>query len=154
MAIATQGDVVTYSDTGTTKLTSQGVTLMTPGATAALGTSGNPIVTQTSSLQTTPDLTNLVGAISTATTTAVSTATASVRTRVYRMRINVAGAQQITVQNGATTLEVLNFPAAAVLTYDFSTRPWYTTNVNEALNVVTSTTAATNIIFEYTKNAS
>lgn len=45
MAIATQGDVVTYSDTGTTKLTSQGVTLMSPGGAAAVGTSTNPMVT-------------------------------------------------------------------------------------------------------------
>lgn len=153
MAIVTQGDTVTYTDTGTTTSTAQGVVLMTPGQTASLGSPANPLVTQTSSLQTTPDLTNLVGAISTATTTAVSTATASVRTRVYRMRINVAGAQQITVQNGAATLEVLNFPAAAVLTYDFSTRPWYTTTANTALNFVTTTTAVTNYVLEITKVA-
>jgi hypothetical protein len=153
MAIATQGDVVTYSDTGTTKLTSQGVTLMTPGATAALGTSGNPIVTQTSSLQTTADLTTARLAISTATTTAAVTATASQRTRVYRMRVNVSGAQTLTIQSAANTLEIIALPAAAVFIYDFSTRPWYTTNVNEALNVTSSAAVATNIIFEYTKNA-
>ena|SRR5215217_2121512 len=124
-----------------------------PATGNVIGTATQPLVTQTSSLQTTPDLTNLVGAISTATTTVVSTATASVRTRVYRMRINVAGAQQITVQNGASTLEVLNFPAAAVLTYDFSTRPWYTTNVNAALNFVSTTTAVTNYVLEITKVA-
>lgn len=46
MAIATQGDVVTYSDTGTTKNTAQGVVLMAPGGAAALGTSSAPIATQ------------------------------------------------------------------------------------------------------------
>lgn len=127
--------------------------LIDPTTGNALGTSAAPLQTATSNLQTTPDLTNLVGAISTATTTAVSTATASVRTRVYRMRINVAGAQQITIQNGATPLEVLNFPAAAVLTYDFSTRPWYSTSVNAALNFVTTTTAVTNYVLEITKVA-
>jgi hypothetical protein len=113
----------------------------------------SPFQTGTSQLQTTPDLTNIVGAISTATTTAVSSATASVSTRVYRMRLNVAGAQQITVQNGGTTLEVLNFTGAGFLTYDFATRPWYTTSANTALNFTTTTTAVTNYVLEITKVA-
>ncbi len=43
MAIAAQGDTVTYSDTGTTKETAMGVVIMSSAG--ASGTTANPIVT-------------------------------------------------------------------------------------------------------------
>ena len=154
MTIANIGDVVSY-DAGEPgiKNTAQGVTLMTPGSTAPLGTASNPLMTGTSALQTTPDLTNVVLAISTATTTVASSAVASQKTRVYRMRLNTAAANVITILNGATTLEVLNFTGAGFLTYDFATRPWYTTATNAALNITTSAAVAVNVVLEITKVA-
>ncbi len=153
MTVANQGDVVKYGINGTTDETAQGVVIFTPGQTSPLGTSGNPLVTQTSSLQTTADLTTVRLAISTATQTPVVTATASQKTRAYRWRINVAGAQVLTIQSANTTLEIMNFAGAGDKVLDFSTRPWHTTATNEALNITSSTTAATNVICEYTKNA-
>lgn len=122
---------------------------------AALGTAAAPIVTQTSSLQTTADLTTIkIGPITAITgSTAIVAAAASTRTRVYRVRMNVGAANVITILDGATVLERLNFAGAADKVLDFSTRPWYTTTTNTALNYTTSTTAEFNAIFEYTRVA-
>lgn len=95
------------------------------------------------------DLSAAVVNISSATTTAIVAAVAGQTTRVHRLRLNVGAAQQITVKDGSTTLEVLNFTAAGFLTYDVSSRPWYTTSVNSALNFTTSTTGQVNGVVEY-----
>lgn len=116
------------------------------------GSAAAPLYTQTSALQTTADLTKSIVAITTATTTAVISATASVRARVYRMRIDVAAAQVVTIVD-ATGTEEMNFTAAGFRIYDFATRPWYVTAVNTALNVTTTTTGKVNLVLEFTKAA-
>lgn len=152
MTVSNLGDVVSYSSGNPSSNDSaQGVVIFTPGSTSPLGTTGNPLVTQTSSLQTTADLTSSLTTINTATTTTLSTATASVRTRVYRMRIDVAAAQTLTFN--AQTNDVFTFAAAGHYVYDFSTRPWFTTAVNTAFTVTSTTTAVTNIVIEFTKVA-
>ncbi len=126
-----------------------------PSTGNVLGTTTQPLVTPTSSLQTTADLTTVkIGPITAITgSTAVVAAAASTRTRVYRLRMNVGAANVITILDGATVLERFNFAGAATLIMDFSTRPWYTTTTNTALNYTTSTTAEFNAIFEYTRVA-
>lgn len=99
------------------------------------------------------DLTAAIVNISSATDTTIVIATASQTTRVYRVRLNVAAAQQITVKSASTTREVLNFTAAGFLVYDFSSRPWWTTAVNEALVFTSSTTGQVHGVVEYVKAA-
>lgn len=118
-----------------------------------IGTSTQPLVTQTSSLQTTADLTKtIVAPIVTATTTTIVAAAASVRARVYRLRIDVAGANVLTITD-ATGGEKMNFTGAGFKILDFATRPWYTTAVNTALTITTTTTAEVNITAEWTRVA-
>lgn len=127
--------------------------MIDPATGLAVGTSAQPLVTQTSSLQTTADLTKtIVAPIVTATTTTLSTATASVRTRVYRMRLDVAGANVITITD-ASGSEKMNFTGAGFRIYDFATRPWFSTAVNTALTLTTTTTAEVNVVIEFTKVA-
>lgn len=157
MAITTQGDVVSY-DIGAgspvgLKETAVGVTIFTPGSTSPLGTAGNPLQTQTSALQTTPDLTTVKVKTTTSTTQVISTATAAQRTRVYRMRLEVSGAGVLTIQDGATVLEEFNIPAATRVIYDFSTRPWYMGSTNTIFQYVITTAVTVNAIFEITKVA-
>lgn len=132
------------------------VTLVTPnaanGADQILGTSANPIMTNTGALQTTADLTNVILNTAAAGDTTISTATASQQTRVYRLRLNVAGATTLTIKSGATALETITFPGAGFLTYDFSTRPWYTTAANTALVVTNSAAVQVNGVFELRKS--
>lgn len=116
-----------------------------------VGTASNPLMTNTGQLQTTPDLTRTILNTATIGDTTISTATASQVTRVYRMRLNVAGATTITIKSAATVLETITFPGAGFLTYDFSTRPWYSTAVNNALVVGNSAAVQVNGVFEYTK---
>lgn len=149
MTISNQGDVVRYDIGGTLPNTAQGVVIMAPGGTSALGTSTTPLSSQ-QTLQTTPDLTKAIVASTTATTTPIVTATASVKARIYRMRIDVAGANVLTFVD-ATGTEEMNFAAAGSRIYDFSERPWFTSAVNTAFSVTTTTTAKVNIVAEYTK---
>lgn len=118
----------------------------------AIGTTGNPLVTQTSTIQTTPDLTTTVTTISTATTTTLVTATASTKCRVYRMRVDVGAADVLTF-NAASGADVQTYTAAGFRIYDFATRPWFTTATNTAFTVTTTTTGVVNIIVESTKVA-
>lgn len=153
MTISNQGDVTKYDIGGTVLSTAQGVVLMSPGSTSALGTVANPLMTGTATLQTTADLTKtIVSPIVTATTTTIATAAASVRTRVYRIRIDVAAANVLTFTD-ATGSEKMNFTGAGFKIYDFATRPWFTTAINTAFTVTTTTTAEVNIVAEYTKVA-
>lgn len=109
--------------------------------------------TQTSQLQTTNDLTKVIVApIVTATTTTIVAAAASTKTRVYRMRIDVAGANVLTITD-AIGGEKMNFTGAGFKILDFNTRPWYTTATNTALTITTTTTAEVNITCEFTRVA-
>jgi hypothetical protein len=113
----------------------------------------SPTAFVTSYPMATSDLTNAVLNIASATTTAVVAAVIGQTTRVHRMRINVGAANILTIQQGSTTLEVLNFTAAGFLVYDFSERPWYATAANAAFNIVTSTSAQVNGVVEYVTSA-
>jgi len=152
MTISNQGDVVRYDIGAPLPETALGVVMMTPGSTGALGTASNPLVTQTSSLQTTADLTKVIVASTTIATTPIVTAAASVRARIYRLRIDVAGANVLTFVD-ATGTEEMNFAGAGFRIYDFATRPWFTSAVNTAFSVTTTTTAKVNIVAEYTRVA-
>lgn len=100
-------------------------------------------------LLTSSDLTAAVLNISAAATTAIVAAAAGQTTRVHRVRINVEAAQKITVKNGAAVLETINFPSAGTVFYDFSSRSWWKTSVNTALNFTTTTTGQVNGVVEY-----
>ena len=142
----------TQTITGRQQPTSEFV-MIDPTTGLALGTAASPLQTGTSALQTTADLTKaIIAPIVTATTTTLSTAVASVRTRVYRMRLDVAGANVITITD-ATGAEKMNFTGAGFKIFDFATRPWYTTAVNAALTLTTTTTAEVNVTLEFTKVA-
>lgn len=102
----------------------------------------------------TSDMTLGVLNIATATTTAVCAAVASQTSRVHRLRIAADAAQQITVQDGVgAVLEIINFTAAGVRIYDFSSRPWYKTSTNTALNFVTTTTGQVRGVIEFITSA-
>lgn len=126
--------------------------MIDPATGFVIGSAASPLYTQTSSLQTLPDLTKGISLITTATTTTLITATASVKGRAYRMRLDVAGANVLTFTD-ATGVEKMNFAAAGFRIYDFATRPWFTTATNTAFTVTTTTTAEVNIVLEYTKVA-
>jgi hypothetical protein len=116
-----------------------------------IGTAGQPLITQTSSLQTTADLTSALVTISTATTTTLVSATAATKCRVYRMRVDVGAADVLTFN--AAVNDVQTYIAAGFRIYDFNTRPWFTTATNTAFTVTTTTTGVVNILVEYTKVA-
>lgn len=119
----------------------------------ALGSSASPLMTGTSALQTTADLTkSIIAPIVTATTTTLIAAAASVRGRAYRVRIDVAGANVLTITD-ATGAEKMNFVGAGFKVLDFATRPWYVTAVNTALTITTTTTAEVNVTVEWTRVA-
>ena len=142
----------TQTVTGRQQPTSEFV-LLDPTTGSALGTTANPIQTGTSALQTTADLTKVIIApIVTATTTTIVGAAASVRTRVYRIRIDVAGANVLTITD-ATGGEKMNFTGAGFKILDFATRAWYITAINTALTITTTTTAEVNVTCEYTRVA-
>ena len=142
----------TQTITGRQQPTSEFV-MIDPTTGLALGTASAPLQTGTSALQTTADLTKVIIApIVTASTTPIVGAAASVRTRVYRLRLDVAGANVVTITD-ATGAEKMNFTGAGFKILDFATRPWYTTAVNVALTITTTTTAEVNVTAEYTRVA-
>lgn len=151
MTVTANGDTVNYLR-GPVPSTAEMVVVVNPDGSSQMGTNAAPGV-QRDAVMPASDLTSVAVNINTATTTAIVGATAAQTTRVHRMRLNVAGAQSITVQSGATVLEVLNFTAAGFMVYDFSSRPWYTTAANQALNFVSTTTAQVNGVVEYIKSA-
>lgn len=121
----------------------------------ALGTPEAPLQTGTSSLQTTPDLSIAkIGPITAITASGtIVAAVASTKVRVYSVRMNVGGANVVSILDGATVLERLNFVAGVDKVLDFRTRPWYTTTTGAALNFSTSTATELNLIAEYTQVA-
>lgn len=116
------------------------------------GTFARLMATQTSQLGSTSGLTSYIVNTAAIGDTTVSTATASQTSRVHRMRLNVAGATNLTVKSGATTLEVLKFAAAGFLVYDFSTRPWYVTATNAALVISNSAAVQVDGVVEFVKS--
>lgn len=129
----------------------QTVALLDPATGLALGTAASPLMTGTSQLQTTADLTKtIVAPIVTATTTTLIAAAASNRGRAYRVRIDVAGANVLTVTD-AMGGERMNFTGAGFKILDFATRAWYVTAVNTALTITTTTTAEVNVTIEWTR---
>ena len=126
--------------------------MIDPATGLAVGTSAQPLVTQTSSLQTTADLTKTIVQSVTATTTPIVAAAASTRARIYRIRIDVAGANVLTFVDSTGT-ERMNFAGAGFRIYDFATRPWFTGATNTAFSVTTTTTAEVNIVAEWTRVA-
>lgn len=82
----------------------------------------------------------------------IVSATASQTTRIYRLRLTVAGLTNITVKDGATTLEVIQFPAAGMLILDFNTRPYWVTSANSAFILNSSAAVAVEGRVEYLKS--
>jgi hypothetical protein len=125
------------------------------GVDELVGTSAVPLMTNTGSLQTTSDLTKASATSTTIGTTPIVAAAASMRTRVYRIRIDVAGANVLTFSDnqGTAITEEMNFTGAGFRVYDFATRPWFVTATNTAFSVTTTTTAKVNIVCEYTRVA-
>lgn len=131
-----------------------GATVTLVGANnAPMGTVANPVITGTGNLASTTGLTPYVLSTNVIGDTTVSTAVASQTTRVHRMRLNVAGATTLTIKSGAVTMEVLKFPAAGFLIYDFAARPWYVTAVNAALVISNSAAVQVDGVVEYAKSA-
>lgn len=126
--------------------------LIDPATGNAIGGAAQPLQTATSNLQTTADLTKTIVQSVTATTTPIVAAAASTRARIYRIRIDVAGANVLSFTD-ATGTERMNFAAAGFRIYDFATRPWFTGNTNTAFSVTTTTTAEVNIVCEWTRVA-
>lgn len=103
-------------------------------------------------LQTTADLTRVrINEVTSGDRTIVA-ATASVKTRVYRMKLSVAGAVIVQVKDGAgTVLEVFNFAGnGGSLVLDFSERPWYTGTANTAFILNLSAAVQVDGSLEYT----
>jgi len=116
-----------------------------------LGTAAAPLQTATSNLQTVADLTKtIMPPIVVAGTNTIVAAAASNRGRIYRLRLDVAGANVVTITD-ATGAEKMNFTGAGFKILDFATRAWYTSAVNTALTITTTTTAEVNVTAEWTR---
>lgn len=159
VGVLIQGAVTTSAPAYTTAQTDP-LSLTTKGGlrSAMVDSSGNEFdytvpVQMTRALLNPSDLSAAVVNIASATDTTIVAAVSGQTTRVHRLRLNVAAAQQITVKRGSTTLEVLNFTAAGFLIYDVSGRPWYTTASNETLVLTTSTSAQVNGVVDYVTSA-
>jgi hypothetical protein len=135
------------------------VVALSDAAGAATGTAGNPIIVNGPSspsgtgvpvLQTTPDLTFLRINKAAAATTDLVAAVALQKTRVYALRLNVAGAVIVSILDGATVLEVFNFSVAGGgVVLDFRSRPYYSTTVNTALRITLSAAVQVDGAVEY-----
>lgn len=93
-------------------------------------------------------------AIVTATTTSLVGATASQFTRVYRLVLTCVAANTIVFKSATTAItQVFTFPTAGgTLTLDFSGYWWFTTAVNAALQITTTTTASVTMDLYYIKS--
>lgn len=90
----------------------------------------------------------LAGAvISTATDTALISATASQTGRLHSLFCTIAGAQTLTFKDGAVAFTgggPFAFPSGGgVLQWDLRAYPYFATTANTALNITTTTTAST-----------
>lgn len=101
-------------------------------------------------------LTHLIPtSITTATTTSLVGATASQSTRVYRLILTCTGANTLVFKTATTAItQVFTIPSTGgILTLDFSGYWWFATNVNEALQITTTTTATVTMDLYYIKSA-
>lgn len=89
-------------------------------------------------------LTHTVVDITTATTTTVITATASQVTRVHKGILVIGGAQTVQIKSASTNLSgVMVFPASGgFINFNDDVLPELRTGTNEALTIVTTTTAS------------
>lgn len=63
-------------------------------------------------------------------------ATASKRCRVFGLRLSAAGAVVVQIKRGSTVLEVFNFAGAGVMPpLVLRDDPYFTTDINQALNI-------------------
>jgi hypothetical protein len=111
------------------------------------------LVTGSSDLQTTPDLTQVkINNSAMSGDLTLVAATAASKTRVYRMKISVAGATVISIKDGAgTTLEKFNFAGnGGGVVLDSSSRPWYTSTANTAFIINSSAAVQVDGLLEYT----
>jgi len=76
-------------------------------------------------------------------------------TKVYGLRLSVAGAVIVTIKRGSTTLEVFNFAAAGTMApLALRDAPYYQTASNEALTINLSGAVQCNGVLEYTVSPS
>lgn len=115
--------------------------------------SAGRLLTGTASPLSTNDLTAARISFSATGDQTIVTATAAQTTRVYRLRLSVAGATNISMKDGAgTTLEIIQFAAAGMIVLDFNTRPYWTTSVNTAFILNSSAAVAVEGRIEYIKS--
>ena len=82
--------------------------------------------------------------------TTLVAATAGKITRVYGLRLSVAGAVIVTIKRGSTVLEVFDFAAAGVMPpLAMRDAPYYETAANEALIINLSGAVQCNGALEY-----
>ncbi|MBS0176737.1 MAG: hypothetical protein JSR64_22160 [Nitrospira sp.] len=149
---------VNFVDTGPAVSQSVPVTSANPlpvnitGSSGAGTTGTNPLYTRYG-IQTSNPFTRTTINITTATTTAVVSATAAQITRVYRVFLNFGGSQTLDIQTASTSLVggPLSFQTGSGLVLDFMGEVWVLTNANEALNFVTTTTAPVRGFIDYFK---
>ena len=105
-------------------------------------------------LWSTSDLTGLRINVAASGDTALVAGVGGQTTRVYRMRLSVAGAVVVQIKDGATVLEVFNFPAAGgSVILDLSDRPYYRTAVAAALNINLSAAVQVDGRLEFVQSA-
>jgi hypothetical protein len=74
-------------------------------------------------------------------------------TKVYGLRLSVAGAVIVQIKRGSTVLEVFNFAAAGTMApLDLREEPYYRTASNEALVINLSGAVQCNGVLEYTQS--
>lgn len=87
---------------------------------------------------------------SAASTTDLVAAVTGQKTRVYGLRLSVAGAVIVSVLDGATVLEVFNFAGAGgLVVLDLRQQPYYVTTVSLALRLTLSAAVQVDGLVEY-----
>jgi hypothetical protein len=77
-------------------------------------------------------------------------AVADKATKVYGLRLSVAGAVIVSIKRGSTVLEVFNFAAAGTMApLVLRDSPYYQTGTNEAFNINLSGAVQCNGVLEY-----
>lgn len=105
-------------------------------------------------LWSTSDATALRVNVSASGDTALVAAVSGQTTRVYGLRLNVAGAVVVQIKTGATVVEVFNFAGVGGgVILDLRDRPYYRTAANEALNINLSGEVQVDGVLEYVTSA-
>lgn len=85
------------------------------------------------------DLSEVAIDFNTATTVSLVSATAAKTARVHKLFVMVGGTTNLTFQSASTALHgILPMQAGGSFTLDFDERAWFTTAVNEALQLTSS----------------